>query len=109
MQVILSKPVVGLYKDDSGEYQSRRHADEGDLLTVILHNKTHFICDSMYFPETPIAVFPSQCADIITEKEKTEDFAEEKYYNVYEDNEVISYIDKAKSLLNNDTFDPDEF
>jgi hypothetical protein len=98
MQVILSKPILGFYKNDDGIYTSRKHAEEGDTLDVIIKNKTHFICDSLVFPETAVAVFPSQCSEIIIEKEKIDEHSEERYYNVYEE----------PIILKNDIFDPDE-
>ena len=40
------------------------HAYTDDILQVILHNKTHFICNSIHYPKDEIIVFNSQC-DII--------------------------------------------
>ena len=101
MQVILSKPVIGHYKDDNGDIISRTHASSGDILDVILKNETHFICDSLYFSRTPIAVFPSQCEEILIEEEKEDEYKYEKYYNVYSKPEKVT-------LLNNDISYPEE-
>lgn len=101
MQVILSKNIIG-YSQESGE--ARLHASKGDLLDVILRNKTHFICDSINYPETWIVVFPSQCAEILTEEDKEDEFSPEKYYNIYEE----PYTEEVKNKLNNDLSDPEE-
>jgi hypothetical protein len=83
MQVILSKPVIGFYKDDEGNSKSRMHAEEGDTLDVILRNETHFICDSLFYSDTAIAVFPSQCTEVVVKEEPQDEYAEERYYHVY--------------------------
>jgi hypothetical protein len=101
MKVILSKSINGFYKDDEGNVKSRIHASPGDILQVILHNKTHFICDSVLFPETSIVVFPNQCEEMIIEKDKSTEFEDEQYYGVYVEPE-------KQILLKNDLFDPDE-
>jgi len=106
MQVILSKDIIGIKRDSC---EPILHAKEGDILDVILRNKTHFICDSLYFPNTAIVVFPSQCEEVLTEKDIEDEFAPEKYYNVYEEPEIESRIDKAKKILNDDISDPEEF
>ena len=95
MQVILSKDIYGL-----GDGMLRMHAKKGDILDVILHNKTHFICDSCVYPETAIVVFPSQCTDIIHEKEEMDEQAPEKYYNTY-----IA----PEQLLNDDISNTDDY
>lgn len=84
MKVILKTPIYGY----GGENKTsvRMHADVGDELSVILRNKTHFICDSLYYPGLAIAVFPSQCEELRIEREiqKRDDSDIEKYYHVYE-------------------------
>jgi len=85
MKIRLNKSIQGIVGyDANGIPITRLHADEKDVLPVILHNPTHFICDSNYYPNTHIAVFNSQC-EIIEEKKTVEEFLEEKYYHVYED------------------------
>jgi hypothetical protein len=83
MKVQLKKPVIGCQKISEGVVE-RTHADEGDVLDVILHNKTHYICDSKHFPGWHIAVFPSQCLDTIEDLVIEDEHADEKYYHVYE-------------------------
>ena len=95
MQVILSKDVYGFIGNNS----SRIHAHSGDKLDVILRNKTHFICDSLVHPNTAIVVFPSQCQEILIEKNIEDEHAFEKYYHVY---------DNPINRLNNDLFDSNE-
>ena len=100
MQVILSKPIVGRHSGDNGKIESRMYAMEGEILDVILQNKTHFVCDSNTYPNTSIIVFPSQCKEVLIDKENEEDmFAAEKYYNVYEEPE------EKLDILSNDEFD----
>ena len=95
MQVILSKDVYGFIGNNS----SRVHAYSGDKLDVILCNETHFICDSLVYPDTAIAVFPSQCEEMLIEKKKEDEHEFEKYYHVY---------DNPINRLNNDLSDSDE-
>jgi hypothetical protein len=98
MQVILSKPIVGRHTDDNGKIESRMYAMQGETLDVILQNKTHFICDSNTYPNTSIIVFPNQCKEVLINKEDEVDmFADEKFYNVYEEPE--------EKLETNDEFD----
>ena len=103
MQVILSKPITG-YRRESWDieqywYRPKTHADAGDTLDVILRNKTHFICDSKYYPGTDIVVFPKQCAEVLTNRQSIED-DDDKFYGVHEEPDEIQ--------LKDDIFDPDE-
>lgn len=104
MQVILSKPIVGYRRESEDLVQDwskpRTHADVGDTLDVIIRNKTHFICDSKYYPNEDIIVYPKQCAEILIEKEHIDESEEERYYGTYEE--------PIKTQLTNDIFDPDE-
>ena len=84
MQVILSKDIYGL-----ADGMLRMHAEKGDTLRVILHNRSHYICDSSIYPDIPIAVFPSQCTDVLFDKEEIDEQAPEKYYNTYVEPEQI--------------------
>lgn len=92
MKVCVKVPITGYVRDPISftvdQLVPRIHADVGDTLTVILNNNSHYICDSMYFPGTHIAVFPSQCSQIIKEAalkpQEEEEHDIEKYYNVYE-------------------------
>ena len=94
MQVILSKDIYGI-----AEGMLRMHAAKGEILNVILRNKTHYICDSVFYPDTTIAVFHSQCADVLFDREEEDEHAPEKYYNTYVEPE---------EPLRNDIFDPIE-
>ena len=94
MQVILSKDIYGI-----ADGMLRKHASQGDLLDVILRNKTHYICDSVFYPDSTIVVFNSQCADVLFDREEEDEQAPERYYNTYEEPEEI---------VSNDIFDPDE-
>ena len=94
MQVILSKDIYGI-----AEGMLRIHAAKGEILNVILRNKTHYICDSSVYPDTAIVVFPSQCSDVVYGKEEEDEQAPEKYYNTYVEPE---------EPLRNDIFDPIE-
>lgn len=101
MKVRLSKPIVG-YKsepifDTFITPIQRIHANSGDILPVILHNPTHYICDSVCYPGKHIVIFPSQVAEVITEVTpvSTDDSIEE-YYNVQ--NEPKSVIDLENDL-----------
>ena len=85
MQVILSKDIFGYVGD-----APRVHAHKGETLDVILQNKTHFICDSIIYPDTAIIVFPSQCKEVLVRVEEEDRYAPEKYYNTYvEPDEII--------------------
>ena len=100
MQVILSKPIVGRHSGDNGKIESRMYAMEGEILDVILQNKTHFVCDSKTYPNTSIIVFPSQCREVLVKKDEEDMYADEKYYNVYEEP-----IETLSTNLLNDEFD----
>jgi hypothetical protein len=85
MRIRLKQSIIGY--SHSGDNSPRVHATEDEVLQVIFRNPTHFICDSLQYPNQPIIVFNSQC-DIIdkTVEASIEDpYAEEKYYHVYED------------------------
>jgi hypothetical protein len=84
MQVILSKDIYGL-----GKGIRCLHAEKGEILNVILHNRTHYICDSSIYPEVPIAVFPNQCSEVIYDKVEEDEQAPEKYYNTYVEPEQV--------------------
>ena len=86
MRIRLTQPIVG-YKQGN-ETEPRIHANKDDILQVILNNPTHFICDSLNYPEQAIIVFKSQCIVINAlglEKIIEDPYYEEKYYHVYED------------------------
>jgi hypothetical protein len=104
MQVILSKPIIGYRREFEDTVQDwskpRTHADAGDILDVIIHNKTNFICDSKYYPGTDIIVLKSQCAEVLTDRQSIDDADDEKFYGVYEEPDEIQ--------LKDDIFDPDE-
>jgi hypothetical protein len=87
MKIRLNKPIIGYRKVSENQTDIRVHAEEGDVLPVILHNPTHFICDSVKYPNQVIAVFNSQCEIVERAKELVlEDPHEvEKYYHVYEE------------------------
>jgi hypothetical protein len=82
MKIHLNKPIYGIR---NGTESKILHADKGDILTVILHNPTHFICDSKYYPNTHIVVFKSQCDEIIKEVDIEDTLSPERYYHVLED------------------------
>ena len=88
MKVRINKQIIGYTREGKYTYP-RQHAVEDDVLDVILRNETHFVCDSLRYPGTPLIVFPSQCFEIISEEEELirEDEKNrrlEKYYNVYQ-------------------------
>lgn len=85
MKIRLNKPIIG-YQKNGDEVTERIHAEKEDVLSVVLNNKTHFVCDSVKYPGTSIVVFPSQCSEVIQEIElENEDpHADEKYYHIYE-------------------------
>jgi hypothetical protein len=97
MKVLLKKSIVGYRREISEETirwsAPRVHADEGDVLPVIFNNQTHYICDSKHFPNIHIAVFPSQCSEIIPEEDRIDEHKEERYYNVYEDSKDTNIDD----------------
>ena len=86
MKIRLNKSIVG-YADGDVD-RCRVHADIGDILTVIFNNPTHFVCDSIRYPNQEIIVFHNQCEIVETTKEiKIEDPDKlEKFYHVYEEN-----------------------
>jgi hypothetical protein len=85
VKIRLNKPVVGRVGGD--EDRCRVHADAGDVLTVIFRNPTHFVCDSLRYPDQEIIVFNSQCEIIEKTKEIVVEDPDlfEKYYHVYEE------------------------
>lgn len=100
MKVKLTRPILGYRQStiDGVKTNCRVHADEGDVVHVIFHNATHFICESVKYPNQHMAVFPSQC-EIVEERidrsynEDPHDI--EKYFHVY---------DEYQSSNNDDTF-----
>lgn len=104
MQIILSKPIIGYRREFGDTVQNwlvpQTHADAGDVLDIILRNKTYFICDSKYYPGTDIIVLKSQCEEILTDNQKIDDSEDEKFYGIYEEPDEIQ--------LKDDIFDPDE-
>jgi hypothetical protein len=86
MKVWLSKPIIG-YKSTTvyntwNTPTKRVHAEAGEVLPVILHNPTHYICDSVNYPGNHIIVFPSQVAEVIYETNPTDNDNTEEYYNL---------------------------
>lgn len=100
MKIILKKPIVGYRREADCDVQNWdspiKHADKGDELRVLIHNPTHFICDSLYHPGTHIIVFPTQCDEVFVETLPEDEHDIEKYYNVYED--------KSKADIEDDPF-----
>jgi hypothetical protein len=84
MQVILSKDIYGY----DGTVR-RAHASKGDTLKVIFRDKTHFICDSLNYPNETVAIFHTQCKEILFDKEEEDEQAPEKYYNTYVEPEQV--------------------
>lgn len=80
MKVWLKQPIVGI-----AGTKTRVHANANSVLSVILHNHTHYICDSVNYPGTHVVVFPSQCHEVIRETlVERDDIEIDKYYGVYE-------------------------
>jgi hypothetical protein len=57
MKLVLKKAVIG---NIQGKNETRLHANAGDVLFILLRNPTHYICDSLYYPNEHVIVFKSQ-------------------------------------------------
>jgi len=84
MKLLLKQDIHGYH--EGGE---RLHAEKGHELKVLIRGENHFICDSIYFPHEPIAVFPSQASILVQPKSLEElEFDDElEYGSIFEQTE----------------------
>jgi hypothetical protein len=57
MKLVLKKAVIGIVQ---GKNETRLHALAGDVLFILLRNPTHYICDSLRYPNEHVIVFKNQ-------------------------------------------------
>ena len=67
MKLLLNEDIIGR----NGE-QERKHASRDDEVRVLVQHKSYYTCDSTYYLNTEMIVFPSQ-ASIIEEYESLEE------------------------------------